>query len=173
MATTPIISIRGGGRDSSVTQTRASVAKEEGEIDEDIDSEEKVQEDLLVFTDDDYKLILGDGEDTYLQPSTAHQNDSIMSDVHPNDLRKEMEAVQEEDLDEYTRERHILEDIFGKMVVEESQNMDISRSTGTDEELKMPASRSTNRSSMRKVERMPVQQERADVKPETWKQLII
>ena len=71
-----------------------------------------------------------------------------MSDVHPNDLRMEMEAVQEEDLDEYTRERHILEDIFGKMVVEESQNMVTSRSTGTDEELKMPASRSTNLSNI-------------------------
>ena len=74
------------GRDPRAIQTRVDIVKEDGEVDEDTGNEERKQDNLLTLTDEDYRFLLDDDVDFSSQPSTTRQgqNDSMMSDVHPN-----------------------------------------------------------------------------------------
>ena len=173
--TAPIISIRGGGTDPRATQnsvdilvkatttwTRRDVVNHDSEMDDNTGNEGRNQNNLLTLTNEDFNCML-DGDVGFLsQASTTRQgqNDSMMLDVHPDDLRRKLDAVVEEDDDKEMRERKYLEDLFGKLDETGDRNVDVNQSTLQEDDHKMPASQPSTRANMKGVARLPVQQER-------------
>ena len=72
-----------------------------------------------------------------------------MSDVHPDDLQRKLNAVVEEDNDKEMSERKYLEDLFGKMDVAGDRKVTVNQSTLQEDDRKMPASQPSTRSNMK------------------------
>ena len=79
--------------------------------------EDRNQNNLLTLTDEDFNYILdGDvGFPSHASTTRQGQNDSLMLDVHPDNLERKLDAVVEEDDDEEMSQSKYLEDLFGKM----------------------------------------------------------
>ena len=77
---------------------------EDNELHDNTGNEDGNQNNLLTFTDEDFNYMLDGGVGLSSQASNTRQgqNDSMMSDVHPDDLRGRLDAVVEEDDDEGT-----------------------------------------------------------------------
>ena len=81
------------------------------------------------------------------QTSNTHQgqNDSMMLDVHPDNLRGRLDAVDEEGYDEEMDDRRYLDAMFEKLNVVEDRNVTTNQSSPHEEECKPAATQSSTR----------------------------